>query len=48
MQIGEKLDDVSELLTNMRQYETMYVHSHKLAVAMKELSDRIDKIRAEL
>lgn len=48
MQIGEKLDDVSELLTNMRQYETMYVHSHKLAVAMKELSERIDKIRAEL
>ncbi len=48
MQIGEKLDDVSELLTNMRQYETMYVHSHKLALAMKELSERIDKIRAEL
>lgn len=48
MQIGEKLSDVSALLTNMRQYETMYVHSHKLAVAMKELSERIDKIRAEL
>ncbi len=48
MKIGEKLDDVSTLLGTMRQYESMYVHSHKLSVAMKELSERISKIREEL
>lgn len=48
MQIGEKLDDALNLLSGMRQYETMYVHSHKLAVAMKELSEKIEKVRQEI
>lgn len=48
MQIGEKLENASVLLDSMRQYENMYVHSHKLALAMKELSERLTKIRAEL
>lgn len=48
LQIGKKLEGASELLDSMRQYENMYVHSHKLAVAMKELSERLQKIRAEL
>ncbi len=48
MQIGEKLDDALTLLSGMRQYETMYVHSHKLAVAMKELSKKIEKVRKEI
>lgn len=46
--IGEKLDDASSLLASMRQYENMYVHSHKLAVAMKELAERLSKIREDL
>ena len=48
MKIGERLDDSTALLESMRQYENMYVHSHKLAVAMKDLSERLAKIRAEL
>lgn len=48
MKIEDKLDDVLKLLASMRQYEDMYVHSHKLAVAMKELSERIEKIKEDL
>lgn len=48
MQIGEKLDETAALLDSMRRYENMYVHSHKLAVAMQELAQRLDKIRADL
>lgn len=46
--VGEQLDGVAQMIHTMQKYENMYVHSHKLAVGLAELAEKVQDIYRNL